>query len=922
MKKIILPFGLAIALLGGLFAFSFREEWEGENEENESAEQATYAGIQNFWGMMRQNVNTGKFEESDYYNAVAQYNQMGTAKSLGLSWTALGPDNIGGRVRALLIEKKNPNHILAGGVSGGLWISNDAGKTWSKHPQADSMKNICVTSLCQTKDGDIYMGTGELVGSSEVSVGNGGSIGNIGFPGYGVYKSTDNGTRFTHLTATIPTSGAQWKYIDAIAADNLDNDLIYVATHLGLYKSTDGGATFAKPTGVAGSSWCTDVKTNKNGDVICFLGSTASSAAKNALVSKDHGATFSAKPITTGAGFNRVKFAYAPSDPNYVYCGAANSAATSTAGVFKSTDGGETWSQIGPSGASTFNPYNQAYFSMSIAVNPANKNRIYTGGLDLYMYDQSGWVKSSLWYAWEASPVYVHADHHAIVFHPTNPDIFYMGTDGGVSECTNARAGVLSFQTRNKGLGVTQLYGLGAGVSGDILGGAQDNGSMYNNYSGIYPTYYSKVKGGDGFQAAISHVNPQALFATTYGDANGTKPLARSLNGGSSFTGILDVHIDANDGATGGPDDHPDEGGYFVTRLYLWEKLGNYTSVDDSLNNSRLYMPTQKGVWVAVNALTTSPTWYKVSAGNIVTGALSMKATEDGNTLFVGTDGGDVYRIDSLNTTYPVNYSGNFTATPEGRQIRTTKIYSLGRAITGIAIDPTNSENILISSAMYGASSYVTRITNAMSSTATGTTTAASAQGTGANALPIMPCYDVAINPTNASQAIVATELGVFSCSNIWSGTPIWANENNHMPNVPVMQLQFSQNKKGEWWLFAATHGRGAFYTRSLCGSCDSIALNNVNLASNNLNANENSLNIYPNPATDQSTLTITATKADANAMVRIYSLNGTLEYQAQNAISVGTNNLVVNVNGFASGVHLVQVQMNGQTYVKKLIKQ
>ncbi len=86
--------------------------------------------------------------------------------------------------------------------------------------------------------------------------------------------------------------------------------------------------------------------------------------------------------------------------------------------------------------------------------------------------------------------------------------------------------------------------------------------------------------------------------------------------------------------------------------------------------------------------------------------------------------------------------------------------------------------------------------------------------------------------------------------------------------------------------------------------------------------ANENSLNIYPNPATDQSTLTVTATKADANAVVRIYSLNGTLEYQAQNAISVGTNNLVVNVNGFASGVHLVQVQMNGQTYVKKLIKQ
>jgi hypothetical protein len=150
----------------------------------------------------------------------------------------------------------------------------------------------------------------------------------------------------------------------------------------------------------------------------------------------------------------------------------------------------------------------------------------------------------------------------------------------------------------------------------------------------------------------------------------------------------------------------------------------------------------------------------------------------------------------------------------------------------------------------------------------------------------------------------------------------VWANENNHMPNVPVMQLQFSQNTKGEWWLFAATHGRGAFYTRSLCGTCDSIALNNVNLASNNLTSTENSLTIYPNPSSDQSTLTINAAKADQNAMVRIYSLNGTLEYQVQNTMSVGVNNLVINVSGFASGIHLVQVQMNGQTFVKKLIKQ
>jgi hypothetical protein len=923
MKKTALSGLLAFLLIGGLATLSFKKEAnEAENESEEIAQAAQ------FWNMMRKNVNTGKFEEADYYNALTQLKSFEShksgAKSLNLKWTSLGPTNIGGRVRAILIDKNNVNHLLCGGVTGGLWVSNDAGATWNKHPQCDQLVNMGVTALAQSVNGDIYMGTGEYIGSNEVFLSNGGVVGNLGFPGYGVFKSTDGGNTFTHLASTTPsTSATQWQYIDAIACDNADNDLVYIATWKGAFKTINGGTAFTRPTGLTAASWCTDIKVATNGNVIAFLGGT-SATAKNAYTSTDHGATFSSHQISSSIGFNRAKFTISPQDPNYIYCGASYSATNSTAGVYRSTDAGLTWTAIAPAGSSTFNPYNQFYYSMSLAVSPSNKNRIFTGGLDLWQYDNTGWSKSSSWNSSEASATHLHADHHVVAFSPTDPNTFYAGTDGGVYVCNNANSGSPTFQSRNKGLGITQMYGIGAGLSGDVIGGAQDNGSMYNDYSGIVSTYYAKVKGGDGYQCAISHINPKAVFASTYGDASTNKPLARSLNGTISFGGMLDSHID-NDN-----NDNPDEGGFFVTRMYLWEKLKPYSSTADSISSSRLYMPTRTGVWVAINALATSPVWYKITPsasnpnpanGDPISNALSFMSSKDGNTLFVGTEDGNVYRIDSLNTNYPLTYSGNFLSTPAasapGARIRSTRIYAVGRAVTGIAIDPVNSNNIVISSAEYGATSYITKITNAMTTSSTATTTSASVQGD----LPLMPCYDIVVNPMNNNQAIVATELGVFSCANIWAaGAITWADENGSFPHVPTMQLLFSQNAKNEWWLFAGTHGRGIFYTKTLCGACDSIALPNTNSTGIDQLDAPSSLTVYPNPAQEQINLEITSNTA-TTGYIQVYSMQGVLMYNEKMPLTNGVNKTTLSINNYAAGNYLVQLKYGNQTTFKKFIK-
>ena len=82
--------------------------------------------------------------------------QNSSSSTAAVTMNEIGPDNVGGRTRALWIDKNNPNHMLAGSVSGGLWVSNDAGANWAQHPQLATFRNICVSTICSSQGGEIY----------------------------------------------------------------------------------------------------------------------------------------------------------------------------------------------------------------------------------------------------------------------------------------------------------------------------------------------------------------------------------------------------------------------------------------------------------------------------------------------------------------------------------------------------------------------------------------------------------------------------------------------------------------------------------------------------------------------------------------------------------------------------------------------
>jgi hypothetical protein len=226
----------------------------------------------------------------------------------------------------------------------------------------------------------------------------------------------------------------------------------------------------------------------------------ASDGTVHAIVNKKYfrsavgGQSFVAVPSSSGlpqSGLSRLDIAVSPQDPNYVYAMATNStnAGDILRGIYKSTDGGTTFTTIcGPSLANSpdWMPVTQGFYCIDLAVHPLDKDVLIFGGLDVYRYTpQSGAKRISNWNYSAISSQYVHADIHRFDFDPTNPDNMYVLSDGGVNWTSNIRASEVNWVTKNKKFITTQCYSVCAkNYTGEILTGMQDNGNYFIDFTG------------------------------------------------------------------------------------------------------------------------------------------------------------------------------------------------------------------------------------------------------------------------------------------------------------------------------------------------------------------------------------------------------------------------------------------------------
>lgn len=515
MKKRLLT-GLSLTFIGSLSAV-----WVSNLDTYESLysprsyETLDAKGSQEYLNMMRANQNTGTIDPNDVLRGRQQAMSLANKTSSAvLEWEELGPFNFGGRTRDLIIDRNDSNVLYAGSVSGGLFKSMNKGLSWAP-VSVPVDANKAVTGIAQTSNGDIYYGTGEGIFNFYNASG---TSSDAGFMGGGVYKSTDNGQTFSLLPSTKPTLNSYnhpWAHIADVEADVTDPNKVYVGTASAFMVTTDGGSTWNNAIGITGT--VTDFEVASDGSVWVNIDSKTYYSANG-----DAGTYSEISKSLPGAtdlprGVGRQAYGVSHSDPDYVYVCQIDGDGGLRA-VYRTTDRGTTWTKIGER-SSLFDPFyngatRQGNYDLLVGVDPFDKEKLFLGGIDLWVWDGS-WSRKTQWNALPLLPFYLHADQHRIIFDPNVQGRAYHVSDGGVAVTND---GGQSWTQRNKNYSTIQFYNISYGPNDELIGGAQDNGTHYlkigERQVGIDGESV-QVFGGDGGFSEISKIEGRVYFAET-----------------------------------------------------------------------------------------------------------------------------------------------------------------------------------------------------------------------------------------------------------------------------------------------------------------------------------------------------------------------------------------------------------------------
>jgi photosystem II stability/assembly factor-like uncharacterized protein len=271
-----------------------------------------------------------------------------------LDWKERGPGNVGGRTRSIVVDPKDASGEtwIAGSVSGGVWRTLNAGKTW--RCISPGLVNLATGTISMSKDDPnvIYTGTGEGFYNIDAVT------------GAGIFKSIDNGKSWEQLKSTKDNSN--FYYVNRIITDPGDVDNVIAATNKGVFRSVDGG-----------ESW-EQTLTGKAQQIIFekddFKNQYVTINGRGIYKSVDGGETwFKVKIITEG----RIEMAIAEGNSNVVY------ALTSESNLYMSTDGGYNWA-LNKEDSKTDFLGGQGWYNNSLVVSPLDSNILFIGGIDVH----------------------------------------------------------------------------------------------------------------------------------------------------------------------------------------------------------------------------------------------------------------------------------------------------------------------------------------------------------------------------------------------------------------------------------------------------------------------------------------------------------------------------------------------------------
>ena len=509
------------SLLAGTLAFLFMPSSTGKVPVSKASKQQRIEDAILDYKFTSSDVDLGTIPYDKLFKAIDEGQRRIAAPSrsrsaqgslTNLVWRERGPSNRGGRTRAILIDESDPtrNRIWVGGVSGGLWRTEDITQDDPKWEKLGVyFESLAISDIAQDPNdfNTLYVSTGESY-TGDVQ-------------GAGIFKSTDDGATWTILPSTENSvlSTVNEVYVHT-------NGDVYAATaYGGLLRSQNEGQTWEKVmgTGLAGGSSDNFHDFFYNETNQTFYTSNDNSIYKSTTGNRADWVSIGLGKPGFPNNVNRIEFAVCPGDPNILYAiGAIGSFSSNT---FVSNDGGESW--ISRTEPAIFQGYGQAWYDLDIACDPFNCYKLLSGGVNMA---ESGFQGLT----WKVIAQEMHTDHHIIAFDPKRQGRVIFGNDGGIWLSENGGASTVD---KSIGYVTTQFYAgaihPGAG-SPYVMGGTQDNNSLIIEEAGLAPS--KTAWGGDGMFGFIDQNEPNIqMVSSQYGN------YGLSLNGGFSFGFGADV---------------------------------------------------------------------------------------------------------------------------------------------------------------------------------------------------------------------------------------------------------------------------------------------------------------------------------------------------------------------------------------------
>jgi photosystem II stability/assembly factor-like uncharacterized protein len=678
--------------------------------------------------------------------AEAARRKLATRGIPGDTWTSIGPTNGAGRVTAIAPHPSTAGTLYVGAAGGGVWKTTDGGVTWAPLTEGINDLSVGALAVAPSSPSTLYLGTGE-----------GGYAGDF-IPGIGFLTSSDGGA-----TWSLPNSVIATTFYRILVHPANPQELV-IGTNQGGLRSTDGGATWKTVISRAIYGDVADLVRHPTDPMTLYAATwcvnTCTAGVGKVLKSADGGVTWVEKSVglpdpgglsSTFLFNERLAIAISATNPLVLYAatGLTNNLGKVVSHIYKTTDGGEMWSDLPAVASNTSRSISrylsqQPWYDNTIVVSPADPNLVLAGGVGYIRSTDGGNTFAVAPFAGTD----IHVDVHDLRYQGAT---LYVGNDGGV--WSSPDDGVTGAE-HNAGLVIRQYYALANDPANRsrILAGAQDNGTNQRPDSG--GTVWRDVVGGDGFECAVNPAAP--TFA--YGTVQHGLVYRSKAAGGAGDPGFSDVS----------PPYASDEATPFSTVLTVHPARPStvYTG------SYRVWKSDNGGdTWLPLPTTTTdSSTW---STTDTITAI--VVAPSDPSVLMVGknrrvfrsTDAGNTWVLAS--TGLPNLHINNLEMDPKSS------------SVAYAALATTSDSNVYQTTD--GGQSWLPR----------------------ASGLPHFAAQVVRVDPTDSNTLYCGVDVGVYRSTDQGAS---WNRFGTGLPSASVHDIRILEDGS---ILRVATHGRGAW---------------------------------------------------------------------------------------------------------------